>query len=140
MLNSFRLQSKIILGHMNSIGENSSIQYFRSGHYFLDIQYIFIWYFENSINGARNLLELSLEKHLSYPLFIFAKYLASTKFMKKNDVIFKYSNILILQFEFSNIFCFQSIQWLLWRILMVTNFAYVVSYILYVQEVVTLER
>ena len=24
---------------MNSIGENSSIQYFRSGHYFLDIQY-----------------------------------------------------------------------------------------------------
>ena len=34
------LQSKIILGHMNSIGWNSSIQYFRSGHYFLDIQYI----------------------------------------------------------------------------------------------------
>ena len=29
----------MILGQMNSIGSNSSIQYFRSGHYFLDIQY-----------------------------------------------------------------------------------------------------
>ena len=38
-LNIIRLQSKIILGHMNSIGWNSSIQYFRLGHYFLDTQY-----------------------------------------------------------------------------------------------------
>ena len=37
--NIIRLQSKIILGHMNSIGQNSSIQYSRSGHYFLDIPY-----------------------------------------------------------------------------------------------------
>ena len=42
MLNIIRLQSKIILGHMNSIGWNSSIQYFRSGYYFLDIQYVCI--------------------------------------------------------------------------------------------------
>ena len=29
------------LGHMNSIGQNSSIQHFRSVYYFLDIQYIY---------------------------------------------------------------------------------------------------
>ena len=40
MLNIIRLQRKIILGYINSIGENSSIQYFRSGHYFLDMQYV----------------------------------------------------------------------------------------------------
>ena len=34
-LNIIRLESKIISGHMNSIGYNSSIQYFRS-----DIQYV----------------------------------------------------------------------------------------------------
>ena len=37
-LNNIRLQSKIILGRMNSIGWNSSIQYFRSGHYVQGIQ------------------------------------------------------------------------------------------------------
>ena len=33
----------ILFVHMNSIVWNSSIQYFSSGHYFLDIQYIELW-------------------------------------------------------------------------------------------------
>ena len=48
-LNIIRVQSKIILGHMHSIGYNSSIQYFSPGHYFLTYSmtqcklYIFAW-------------------------------------------------------------------------------------------------
>ena len=38
-LNIILLQGKINLGHTNSIAKNRSIQYFRSGHYFMDIQY-----------------------------------------------------------------------------------------------------
>ena len=38
-LNISRLQSKIILGHVNYIGYNSSIRYVRLGNYFLDIKY-----------------------------------------------------------------------------------------------------
>ena len=57
-LNIIRLQSKIILGLMNSIGWNSSIQYFRSGHHLLDIQYLILLerYLENIVsytNAAR---------------------------------------------------------------------------------------
>ena len=49
-LNIIRLQSKIILGPMNSIGWNNSIKYLRSGHYFLDIQYE-ILYDQKGLHG-----------------------------------------------------------------------------------------
>mgnify|MGYP007048906102 CR=1 FL=1 len=39
-MNILRLQSKNFLGHINSIGWNSLIQYCRSGHYFLDMLYV----------------------------------------------------------------------------------------------------